>query len=281
MVKLQYDKSLLEMELIKEYTSNIPASGNIVEIGTGLGGTVLGIKESSDATIYTIDPYPCDFITKILSEAGIITLNMTSLEAASNWNYGEIDVLFIDGCHDFESLITDIEIWLPKLSTDCILIFDDYEHPTRGGINNLAVKIILDTLLHTGMLTCIQHKYRLLIAKRNRNLLPNDVNECEKRFNQLGIDNTDRGAYQKAATTVIPNFWRIYIDVAENCSDNVRSDKLARFRLSVETYRLLQLTKIINTSQISQLSRAIALQQIELNVLRSGFTLKTKDDVHI
>jgi predicted O-methyltransferase YrrM len=45
----------------------------------------------------------------------IIPMKMPSLEAAKKFNDGVLDLVYIDGRHDVESVIEDITAWLPKI----------------------------------------------------------------------------------------------------------------------------------------------------------------------
>lgn len=49
----------------------------------------------------------------------------TSVVAAARWA-GPIDVLFVDGWHSYDAVISDGEAWLPHLSPDGVVVFDDY-----------------------------------------------------------------------------------------------------------------------------------------------------------
>jgi hypothetical protein len=67
---------------------------------------------------------------------GSILIEKPSLEVARNWNHGLIDLLFIDGDHKFESVLADIDAFLPYVrpQTGLILLHDTYP-----GTKELAV----------------------------------------------------------------------------------------------------------------------------------------------
>ena len=67
---------------------------------------------------------------------GSILIEDTSLNAARNWEHGEIDLLFIDGDHKQEAVLADIDAFLPhvKPCTGLILLHDTYP-----GAKQLAV----------------------------------------------------------------------------------------------------------------------------------------------
>jgi predicted O-methyltransferase YrrM len=63
----------------------------------------------------------------------------TSLEAAERWS-GPIDLLFVDGWHSYDAVVADGEAWLPHLSDQGVVLFDDYlaYDEVRDGVHDLA-----------------------------------------------------------------------------------------------------------------------------------------------
>jgi predicted O-methyltransferase YrrM len=62
-----------------------------------------------------------------------------SLEVAAGWS-GEVDLLYVDGWHSYDAVIADGEAWLPHLSRNGVVIFDDYAayDDVRRAIDHLA-----------------------------------------------------------------------------------------------------------------------------------------------
>jgi len=54
------------------------------------------------------------------------TLDMTSSEASNKFKKQSVDFIFIDGSHDFDSVCSDIETWLPKLKPGGMIGGHDY-----------------------------------------------------------------------------------------------------------------------------------------------------------
>jgi len=52
-----------------------------------------------------------------------------SWEASSNFEDGSVDFVFIDADHEYESVVKDIEAWLPKVKKGGIISGHDYFNP--------------------------------------------------------------------------------------------------------------------------------------------------------
>ena len=133
----------------------------IVEIGSWVGVSTCyiaaGLASNSKAHIFGVDTFKGTTINEVASVAwnksvsnmGGTTLNrfienvkLTGFEkkispivseshiAAKKWK-NEIDFLFIDGDHFYESVKKDFDAWFPYLSSDGVLAFHDYDekHP--------------------------------------------------------------------------------------------------------------------------------------------------------
>jgi predicted O-methyltransferase YrrM len=133
----------------------------IVEIGSWVGVSTCyiaaGLPSNSKAHIFGVDTFKGTTINEVASVAwnksvsnmGGTTLNrfienvkLTGFEkkispivseshiAAKKWK-NEIDFLFIDGDHFYESVKKDFDAWCPYLSSDGVLAFHDYDekHP--------------------------------------------------------------------------------------------------------------------------------------------------------
>ncbi len=72
-----------------------------------------------------------------MKEAGVLDLlnvrRLTSVEAAKSHDDESLDFVYLDASHDFDSVVRDIEAWLPKVKQGGILAGDDY-HPSWQGV---------------------------------------------------------------------------------------------------------------------------------------------------
>jgi len=124
--------SLPEAELLNRLASEVPSGGNIVEIGAYQGRSTialaLGAKEA-EAIVYSIDHHPTydidgvhfsmadnqvyyENIVKYQVGDVVRTVNFPSYDVSKIW-LGGIDLLFIDGSHDFDDVQIDWLAWSP------------------------------------------------------------------------------------------------------------------------------------------------------------------------
>ena len=270
---LDSDATSAELNILTQIAACVPATGIIVEIGTGRGGTALALHQASKATVYTIDPYTPVANCESLVREGIVHLLATSQIASTWWseknNNCNIDLLLIDGAHDFLSLWTDVSLWFPRLYEGSMVIFDDYEAPQRGGLSNLAVKIIVDMLIQVNAITKVQHESKLLMATVNRSIEGTDIDVCWAQLRSLDMeDGTNRAKCERLASMLPMQFWELYDQASQQIL----------FRQCVETFNMLQLATPLlqmrrdadSNTKIEWVSRIIALKQVELNILKQA-----------
>lgn len=78
-------------------------------------------------------------------------LRMTSLKAASLFEYKSIDLVYIDGSHKFEDVIADIEAWIPKISAGGCIAGHDYGNGWPDVVNAVRNKFSRNQIqLHRG-----------------------------------------------------------------------------------------------------------------------------------
>ncbi len=132
--------------LLHNLAFNCKGRGVIVEIGSWKGKSTIwlgrGSKAGKNMKIYAIDPHTgssehkgkCDDIftfeefNRNVKDARvddvIIPLVSTSQEAAENFDK-PVEMIFIDGSHEYEFVKSDFELWFPKVVEGGVVAFHD------------------------------------------------------------------------------------------------------------------------------------------------------------
>jgi len=135
-----------EGELLFNFAKNCIGKGVIVEIGSWKGKSTMwlgnGSKSGNKIKIYAIDPhtgfpqikkmygevYTFEEFKKNIKNANIsdivIPIKKTSKETAENFNE-PVELIFIDGIHEYELIKLDFEAWFPKVIDRGIMAFHD------------------------------------------------------------------------------------------------------------------------------------------------------------
>lgn len=139
-----------EGELLYGLARNCTGRGVIVEIGSWKGKSTIWLGRGSQAgrqvPVYSIDPHTGapeqqqaygtvwtfhEFEANV-RQAGIEPLVRpivkTSADAASDFKE-PIELLFVDGAHEYEAVRLDFELWFPKLIEGGTIAFHDTKKP--------------------------------------------------------------------------------------------------------------------------------------------------------
>lgn len=141
----------------------------VVEIGVYRGRSLASFSAASlvhKCEVIGIDPYNFDCLINetytnkedliysknlLISEFNRLGLPFTLIDIPSEFainheifNNKQIDILHIDGSHTEYHVCLDVNLWLPKLKVNGILIFDDANYPSI----QLAQKIALEKCMH-------------------------------------------------------------------------------------------------------------------------------------
>jgi glycosyltransferase involved in cell wall biosynthesis/predicted O-methyltransferase YrrM len=127
-----------EAILLYRLAEKVTGRGAIVEIGAYKGKSTVclakGSKKNSKIKIYSIDhhknnPPSLPKFKSNLKKAGVeklvVPIIQTSEEAAKSFDK-PVELIFIDGNHDYEFVKRDFELWFPKLIDGGIIVFHDY-----------------------------------------------------------------------------------------------------------------------------------------------------------
>ena len=125
---------------------------NYLEVGVWQGDNLLPIaKKFPDLVCYGVDPYSGssfeeyykgeiqalvdgDHYEKLYQEIqnktkdfkNINILRKTSEEAAKDFEDESLDIVFIDARHDYDSVVNDINLWMPKVKVGGVLSGHNY-----------------------------------------------------------------------------------------------------------------------------------------------------------
>lgn len=137
-----------EVDALKELAQMLPASPHVVNIGAGNGTSGLAFMESrDDLHLYTIDiqlessPYGClQGEEAVFRSAGFWgqprheQIHGDSKIVGKRWfaeNRPLLDLVFIDGGHQYHEAKGDIEIWLPLTKPAGIVAVHDFEKTVK------------------------------------------------------------------------------------------------------------------------------------------------------
>lgn len=137
-----------EGEFLYRMAREVSGKGAIVEIGSFKGKSTIylawGAKDGSRAKVYAIDPHAgtesykewlgvgetwaFDEFLKNIEVAGVddivVPIVKTSQEAAESWDE-PVELIFIDGDHEYKSVETDFKMWFPHLTLGGVMAFHD------------------------------------------------------------------------------------------------------------------------------------------------------------
>lgn len=135
-----------ELDLLEGLTKNLPPNPAIVNIGAGYGTSGLVFVETrADAIVYTIDnradSHPDGSMENermAFANAGLLHLLhhrwyqiLTDSQAfGKRWlalGNPPVDLVFIDGGHDYAACAGDIDAWLPTLTNGGIMVVHDFD----------------------------------------------------------------------------------------------------------------------------------------------------------
>ena len=146
----------------------------LVEVGVWKGHSVTFLaneirKNGMEAKLYAVDLWDgsnvgADLDTDIsniyniyneykkqygVGVADMITdLKGVSWEMADNFEDGTVDFVFIDADHEYESVVKDINAWLPKVRTGGII--SGHDHGAGAGVEQAEDELVPDRRLTTG-----------------------------------------------------------------------------------------------------------------------------------
>lgn len=117
---------------------------SVVEIGSWQGRSTKAFIDSCPGLVWAIDPWRNNidsygkFIENTLRTTDLIIMRMPSLRAVNFFNDKSVDMVFIDGNHDYRFIKGDILKWTPKARK--LICGHDWNHPDYPGVNHAVEK---------------------------------------------------------------------------------------------------------------------------------------------
>jgi predicted O-methyltransferase YrrM len=151
-----------EAALLWMLAKKCSGKGVILEIGSWKGKSTSflgqGAKGGSGVKVYAVDPHTgtsthagsgasstlSEFKRNIASaeaEDSIVPIVKTSQQAAADFSE-PVELCFIDGNHDFESVQQDITLWFPKIINGGFVAFHDSVTPLYPGVAEAVDKYV-------------------------------------------------------------------------------------------------------------------------------------------
>ncbi len=136
-----------EALLLYDLASKCRGKGSIVEIGSWKGKSTvclgLGSMFGNRTRIFAVDPHDSMGVPNNLKEQNttfhefkmnisknniesiVVPMVKTSIEASKLFANSSVELIFVDGSHDYESVKLDFKSWFPKVMQGGIIAFHD------------------------------------------------------------------------------------------------------------------------------------------------------------
>lgn len=189
-----------EVDALKELALSLPANPHVINIGAGNGTSGLAFMESrKDLHLYTIDiqlessPFGClEGEEMVMRDAGFWgdprhqQIHGDSKEVGHNWRtlgYPLVDMVFVDGGHQYHEATGDINIWLPLIKAGGIMAVHDFEKTAKiwPGVDRAVRELLVG-------------KYEKVLQVETLIAFRNTPIERTKKVSRLGISESSRVA---------------------------------------------------------------------------------------
>lgn len=163
-----------EVDALKDLALSLPAAPHVVNIGAGNGTSGLAFMEARpDLYLYTIDiqlessPYGClQGEEAVFRSAGFWgnprhqQIHGDSKDVGKRWadEWGFlVDMVFVDGGHQYHEAAGDITIWLPLIKSGGIMAVHDFEKTSKvwQGVDRAVRELLIgkyETILQVNTL---------------------------------------------------------------------------------------------------------------------------------
>jgi len=144
-----------ELEWLHEQAAKM---GTVVEIGAWKGRSTIALLRGCKGIVFVVDPWRNilgpygEFMQNTAEFTHLVIFKMFSVQAADLFT-APVDMVFIDGNHEYESVRDDIKAWLPK--TKRLICGHDYEDPLARGVKRAVDEVFGDV----GTVSSIWYKW--------------------------------------------------------------------------------------------------------------------------
>lgn len=121
-----------DVETLHQLAKMLPPNPIIVNIGACFGTSAMALLEDRpDAFVFSVDVWVCPKERAHLNQSDcdhkrVVRVLGDSAEIGIHWPYF-VDMVFVDGGHEYEQVLADIAAWLPKIQPGGIIAFHDYK----------------------------------------------------------------------------------------------------------------------------------------------------------
>lgn len=150
----------------------IPENGLIVEVGTHYGRSAYALAASArpSVKIYCVDIWE---FSPVYEAFRLLTAprcpNILPIQSASplaDWPNGKVNLVYIDGAHDYSSVTADIKFWGKQLAEGGLLCGDDYIPDDFPGV----VQAVDEYAKERGLYPFTIGKFWCLVSEENHAL---------------------------------------------------------------------------------------------------------------
>ncbi len=141
----EYTKNDIDGEMSRRHLNwlfkNAKKMNSIVEVGSWKGRSTHALLSGCRGVVYAVDtfsyspdgkdPYKL-FLENVGHFKNLKIYKMNSVGASKKFDDKSVDMVFIDGNHSYESVLADIEAWLPK--TKKLICGHDYDKKEYPGL---------------------------------------------------------------------------------------------------------------------------------------------------
>lgn len=136
----------VEEGLLAKEASRVPENGCIVEVGSyyGKSTSIMAAAANAGVKICAVDAWDNrgmgtalkdtyeKFIENMKPYPNVKPIRGNSPDVGAHWAGPPIDLLFIDGGHDYDTVYSDMMAWVKWLKNGGVLMMHDFTEPTAG-----------------------------------------------------------------------------------------------------------------------------------------------------